>query len=94
MGGNPLLGKWIADEQTVSDDAILSGLRMAGTEEIEFTDTKMIAGGSGLEVTYEVDGDRVMVTSPFMGQMYRILGDDRVSVDTGRGIEVVYRRMD
>ena len=91
--GNPIIGRWKVDDKE-SLSGVGAGLGLVGMDEIEFRADKMIMGSVVLEVSYEVDEDRVIVTNKKAGhgQVFRILDEDRIKFEVPMGLAIVYRR--
>lgn len=93
--GNPILGHWRVDAD-LSPPGSAAGLEMSGSAELEFLETRMVAGSSSLDVTYIVEEDRVTVTTmQGQGTVYRFDPEsrDQMSVETPLGA-IVFKRED
>lgn len=90
---NPIIGVWVVDTQATSGGAAAAA-SLAGIEKVEFRGDKRIVGTKSVDVTYEVDTERVIVTqtNEGEGEVYTILPDDRIRTALPLGIVVVYRR--
>lgn len=87
---NPLLGRWVVDEEA-SDGLAAAGaaisMGFSGVSEVEFREDKMVTGGKSQAVSYEVAEGRVIVTGPDgEGLVYTIIDADHVVLakSTGR----------
>jgi hypothetical protein len=67
---------------------------LAGIEKVEFREAKRVIGSKSVDVTYDIAGERVIVTQSDEGEgeVYTILEDDRIRTEMPLGIVVVYRR--
>jgi hypothetical protein len=91
-GGNPIEGRWVMDE-SANDDIAIRGARSVNADKIEFTDNKAIMSGNAAEYSYEVEGDRVIVTySNGNGQVFELLDNERIAWQVPGMSKFVYRR--
>jgi hypothetical protein len=90
---NPIVGVWVVDSEASSAGAGAAA-GVTGVQRIEFREDKLVVGSRSVEVTYEVDGDRVIVTETVdgTGEVYTLLEQDRLQKELPLGITVVYRR--
>lgn len=91
---NPILGVWVVDTDESSTGAEAAA-GLSGLRELEFRDDKLVIEEESVDVGYEVDGQRVIVTrtADGRGDVYTITGDDRMEMKLPMGITVVYRRL-
>ena len=90
---NPILDVWVIDtEETSAGAQAAAGLQ--GIERIEFREDKLVVGSKSVTVAYEIDGERVIVTEAEAGEgeVYTLVGEDRLQKQMPMGLVVVYRR--
>ena len=90
---NPIVGVWVIDEEASSTSA-QAAAGLSGIERIEFREDKLVIGNKSVTVSYEVDGDRVIVTEDAAGsgEVYTIVDEGRVEKQLPMGIVLVYTR--
>ena len=90
---NPILGTWVLDDEASSTGAEAAAA-LAGVRELEFREDKLVMKDESVDVAYEVDGQRVIVTrtAEGRGDIYTLTGEDRLQTELPMGIKVVYRR--
>jgi hypothetical protein len=90
---NPLIGSWIVDAEESSTGA-QAAAGLAGLGQLEFRDDKLVIDEESVDVAYEIDGQRVIVTrtADGRGDVYTLTGEDRMEMKLPMGIAVVYRR--
>lgn len=79
---NPLIGRWVMDENQSLPPAgqLVIGALRASMGEIEFTETSMIARGAARAVRYEIAGSRVTVYGPDGRGMVVDIEGERVTI--------------
>ncbi|MGI9590809.1 MAG: hypothetical protein ACR2P8_05535 [Myxococcota bacterium] len=91
---NPIIGAWVIDSDASSTGAEAAAA-LAGLRELEFREDKLVMKDESVDVAYEVDGQRVIVTrtAEGRGDIYTLTGEDRLQTELPMGIKVVYRRV-
>lgn len=90
---NPLIGEWRVDDKNFNS-IVQSALNAAGSGSpmIVFTADKMIAGDQAKQVSYEVAGDRVVVTAKgeSNGQVYTVIDGNYFDVQLPLAMKLRY----
>lgn len=93
---NPLIGEWRLDDKNV-DSMVKSALNVAGagSSVIVFTADKMISGDQAKPVSYDVAGDRVVVTAKGEsdGQVYQIVDNRYFDIQLPLGMTLRYAKV-
>lgn len=94
--GNPLIGSWrmVPEKGNPLSEGI--GFLMQG-QSLVFTEDSMISGGEATKVTYEVEGNRVIVFpqgDKSRGTAYLVLDDDRIANELPMGQRIVFERVE
>ena len=90
---NPILGVWVVDTDASSTGA-QAAAGMAGLRRLEFRKDKLVIDNESVDVRYESDGTRVIVTrtAEGKGEVYSFPSEGRMEMALPMGITVVYRR--
>jgi len=90
---NPILGVWVVDPDASSTGAEAAA-GVAGLRQLEFREDKLVIGAEAIDVRYEIDGQRVIVTRTpeGRGDVYTFTDDGRMEMELPMGITVVYRQ--
>lgn len=91
---NPILGTWVVDTEASSTGAEAAA-GLAGIRELEFREDKLVIDDESVDVTYEIDGQRVIVTRTVEGRgdVFQLTDENRLEAELPMGIKVVYRRV-
>ncbi len=91
---SPILGVWSVDRDASSSGAEAAAA-LAGLQEIEFRPDKLVIGNESVDVSYESDGERVIVTRAVEGRgdVYTLTAEGLLEMELPMGITVVYRRV-
>jgi hypothetical protein len=90
---NPIEGVWVVDEEASSGGA-QAAASVAGLKQLEFREDKLVIGTESVDVSYETDGQRVIVTrtAEGKGEVYTMTDDGKMKHEMPMGITVVYKR--
>jgi hypothetical protein len=91
---NPIHGTWVVDSDASSTGA-QAAAAVAGLTRLEFRESQLVIGSESTDVSYETDGERVIVTrtTEGSGDVYTITEEGLMEMGLPMGITVVYRRL-
>ena len=90
---NPVIGVWVVDTEASATGG-KTAADLSGIAKIEFRDDKMVIGSTSVDVSYEIAGNRVIVTESAegRGEVYTIIDDDHLQKKGPMGIDIFYER--
>lgn len=93
---NPLVGSWKMVPE--KGNALSEGIGfLMQNQTLIFTEDSMITAGEATKVTYEAEGDRIVVYpegSSNRGTVYLVLGEDRIANELPMGQRVIFQRVE